>query len=328
MLEPDDLATILLDDLDIGIVVVDWDERVVTWNAWMAAATGMDATAAIGQGLAELFPEAALTRVAASIAQALQSGASSLLTHALHPAIFPLRTRAGRPMIHNLSIRPIGHKPYSRCLLQVTDVTVAVQRERILRERQNARYDAVVNSAPDVILTLDDRGLIQLANPAASRSFGYESKELVGQPISLLLTETAAWDELWGHVLAGEALHRPVEIIARRKDGGASHLEVSASRWLSDTRVFVTAILRDVNERRAAAEALYGLNQTLEQRVAERTAELLKAEEALRQSQKLEAIGQLTGGVAHDFNNLLTIIKSSTDLLRRSDLPRNGASAT
>jgi PAS domain S-box-containing protein len=321
MLEPDDLATILLDDLDIGIVVVDWDERVVTWNAWMAAATGMDATAAIGQGLAELFPEAALTRVAASIAQALQSGASSLLTHALHPAIFPLRTRAGRPMIHNLSIRPIGHKPYSRCLLQVTDVTVAVQRERILRERQNARYDAVVNSAPDVILTLDDRGLIQLANPAASRSFGYESKELVGQPISLLLTETAAWDELWGHVLAGEALHRPVEIIARRKDGGASHLEVSASRWLSDTRVFVTAILRDVNERRAAAEALYGLNQTLEQRVAERTAELLKAEEALRQSQKLEAIGQLTGGVAHDFNNLLTIIKSSTDLLRRSDLP-------
>ncbi|HYF56197.1 MAG TPA: histidine kinase dimerization/phospho-acceptor domain-containing protein, partial [Salinarimonas sp.] len=121
-------------------------------------------------------------------------------------------------------------------------------------------------------------------------------------------------------MLAGEALHRPVEIIARRKDGVASHLEVSAAPWLSDTRVFVTAILRDVNERRATAEALHALNQTLEHRVAERTAELLKAEEALRQSQKLEAIGQLTGGVAHDFNNLLTIIKSSTDLLRRPDL--------
>ncbi len=320
MLEPDDLATLLLDDLDMGVVVLDRDERIVTWNAWMAAATGLDATAALGRGLAELFPDAPLTRLAVSIGQALQSGASSLLTHALHPSVFPLRTRAGRPMIHNLSIRPIGHKPYSRCLLQVTDVTVAVQRERVLRERQNARYDAVVNSAPDVILTLDDQGLVQLANPAASRSFGYDAKELVGQPIALLLAEAAPWDALWRSVLAGESLHRPVEIVARRKDGAASHFEVSASRWLSDTRVFVTAILRDVNERRAAAEALHGLNQTLEHRVAERTMELLKAEEALRQSQKLEAIGQLTGGVAHDFNNLLTIIKSSTDLLRRPDL--------
>jgi PAS domain S-box-containing protein len=264
---------VIFDAIDMGLILLDGDRRVAGWNAWLAAASGIPDAAARGQRLDELFPGHGSPRLTTAITHALELGASSLITNSLHSSVFPLRTRTGKKLVHNISVRAVGDRPNLRCLLQIVDVTVVAGRERILRERQNARYDAVVGSAPDAILTLDAAVVMQLVNPAAAREFGYAPEELVGQPMSLLLEDSSDWNEAFKGILGGANLGRPIELTGRRKNGTPSYLEASASCWQSEGRTFVTAILRDVNERHMAVEALRRSNQTLERRVALRTAD-------------------------------------------------------
>jgi PAS domain S-box-containing protein len=246
----------LFDTVDLGVALLDCDHRVVVWNTWLASATAVFAESAVGRRLEDLFPHSRTNQLALAVSASLESGTSRLLSQSLHPALLPLKTRSGQDMIHDVTVRAVESASVRYCLIQVFDVSVAIKRERLLRERQNARYDAVVESAPDVILTLDDEDTIQFANPAADRQFGYASKELVGRPAALLFEDRAAWNETRRAVLDGDVVRQPVEVVARRKDGSPSYLEVSLSRWVSQSRVLITAILRDVNERRIAQEIL------------------------------------------------------------------------
>jgi PAS domain S-box-containing protein len=190
------------------------------------------------------------------------------------------------------------------------DLTERRRAEEELRRSQE-QFRLLVEGVTDyAIFMLNPDGIVTNWNTGAQRIKGYAASEIVGQHFSRFYTEEdrARGEPQRGLAIATAEGRFEKEGVRVRKDGGRfiAHVVIDAIRDRSGTLLGFAKVTRDITEK---VETQRSLDQ---------------AREALVQSQKLEAIGQLTGGVAHDFNNLLMAILGSLELTRRR-LPRDSS---
>lgn len=175
-----------------------------------------------------------------------------------------------------------------------------ITRDLTAKRRADELLQAVLNHTLDGIVGIDDQGTISMMNRAGERIFGRTAAEVVGQNVKILMpepyhSEHDGYRSNYKQTRQPKIIGSGREVEGLRKDGTAFPLELAVTEFQLDDQPYFVGIVRDISDKKILAAQLH-------------------------QSQKMEAFGQLAGGVAHDFNNLLTVISGYSDVLR-SKLP-------
>jgi PAS domain S-box-containing protein len=183
------------------------------------------------------------------------------------------------------------HGALEEVIASFTDITERRRVETALKQTTET-LSALIQGSPLAIYALDPEGRVTSWNPASERLFGWRATEVLGHPLPIVTPEDReGFARRQALILSGQSF-LGLEIPRQRRDGSRLTMSLSGAPLYEGTTqvhgmIYVAA---DVTERK-------------------------KLEDQLRQSQKMEAVGQLAGGVAHDFNNLLTAIAGYTSLL-------------
>jgi PAS domain S-box-containing protein len=207
---------------------------------------------------------------------------------------FPPDSLAGLPLACTLAWLALGLAAaiFLVCLRRERSKRLVVEAE--LRESES-RYRAIFETAVDAIVVSDQHGTIREFSRAAERMTGYAAAEVIGRNMRVLLPPNLRQEH---ERSTARYLWTVRELEVCRKDGSVFPAHLSIAEWWAGGHRHFTGILRDLTHEK--------------RELLERT----KLEAQLHQAQKMEAIGNLTGGMAHDFNNILGVIIGNIDLLR------------
>ncbi len=173
------------------------------------------------------------------------------------------------------------------------------------------KHRVIIEAAHDAVVSMDEKGVILLANPATRRIFGYDPVEIVGKPMTVLMPAMMRklHEDGFRRYLATGKRHlnwQGVEVTAQRKDGEEFPVEVSFGELTSDGHKMFTGFIRDISQRKQAEDQL---------RASERNLQLTQAE--LGRVSRLTTMGELAASIAHEVNQPLTaVINNGSACLR------------
>ncbi|MBX6742295.1 MAG: PAS domain S-box protein [Acetobacteraceae bacterium] len=302
-------AGVLLDALPVGILLADASGRILRANAeavriWGGAVPQASDTGWQGWSVESGAP---LAPGDWALARALRTGGTC------GGEAIRIRRLDGEEGVILDSAAPVrdadGHLLGAVAILQ--DIT-GRQREQDRRTELEAQYRAIVETAEDAIVTIDERGMVQSFNPAAERIFGYAASEVIGRSIGVLMPEQMARmhdGAVARYATSGQrrVLWHGRELTARRSDGSEFPIELSLAEWrTSGGQRRFTGLMRDLTERRRAEAAL----RESDRRMRELQAEFLHIA-------RMSEIGQMATTLAHELNQPLAAVANYINGSRR-----------
>ena len=261
-----------------AIMTVDEQQNITLFNAGAEKIFGYAAADVLGKSVNMLLPEEFREMHAAHL-QAFANSADVLRPMNRRSSIYGLR-KDGNQFPAEASISKFEAGGRKIMTVRLRDITERVAAEHTLRQ-----LAAIVESSHDAIIGEDLDGVIRSCNPGAEEMYGYTPDEVLAKRAKILLPPDAE-DEVAANVQrASEGVSTNYDTVRMRKDGKEIKVAMTVSpiRDSHGAVVGASTIARDITER-------------------------WRLEQLLHQSQKMEAVGRLAGGVAHDFNNLLGVI--------------------
>ena len=275
--------------LDAAVVIIhDVDGRILHWTSGCERLYGFTRPEAVGRRVHDLL--------STHYPVPRQDIISTLEERGAWQGEVEHRAKDGAPLtVASLWVTRRSADGETLAVLQNNHDITGLKRAQAELAGREAHLTSILATIPEAMIVIDEQGSIASFSAGAAALFGYRPEEVIGQNVKMLMPEPYRTEHdayISNYLRTGEAriigYGRLVHAVA--KDGTIFPVELAVGEARTSGRRIFTGFVRDLTSRQ-------------------------KMEQELRQSQKMEAVGQLTGGVAHDFNNILTAIIANLELL-------------